>query len=199
MTPDLLNKISSIVNTSFVPKNLNEISQKSEEEEKIQVPKNNTIAFQRIVNSLKDKFRNAKVKMSTKPYKLYTGTDVEKMPKGSYMRVRGDKASFKSIGNTTVNTKVNDGDLVMKDHFDGQTRVVKKQVIDSGNEYTGSVGGPLTPKSGTVRKVARYTGPTVYYVSGQEEKELKQGDWIVQDGGNFLSISTKEFTKNFDI
>lgn len=176
MTPDLLNKISSIVNTSFIPKNLTEVEQpgpkaqaNKPEGSTQKDPRTNTMKFNNIVRTLN--FKKHKVR-ETRPYTFSVEPDYTKMKKQTYMMIKGNKSQLEKLNSQSVNIKANNGDFLFKDS-DGQTRIVQKATLSK--DYSGNVGGPLKLKKDTMREVARYTGPDVEFASGtQKERSAKE-------------------------
>jgi hypothetical protein len=200
MTPDLLSKISSIVNSSFVPKNLTEVEQpgpkaqaNKPEGSTQEDPKTNTTRFNNICKNLS--FKKFKVR-ETKPYTFSVEPNFSKMKTQSYMMIKGDKSQLEKLNSQSVNIKAKNGDFLFKDS-DGQTRVVQKAALNK--EYSGNVGGPLKHKKDTMREVARYTGPDVEFASGTQKRTLRKGEYLVRDGGHYVNISAKVFGQTFEI
>ena len=200
MTPDLLNKISSIVNTSFIPKNLTEVEQpgpkaqaNKPEGSTQKDPRTNTMKFNNIVRTLN--FKKHKVR-ETRPYTFSVEPDYTKMKKQTYMMIKGNKSQLEKLNSQSVNIKANNGDFLFKDS-DGQTRIVQKATLSK--DYSGNVGGPLKLKKDTMREVARYTGPDVEFASGTQKRTLRKGEYLVKDGGHYVNISAKVFGQTFEI
>jgi len=192
MTPDLLNKISSIVNKEFVPQNLNEVE---EEQKKSETQKNPTASadFKSALNKLN--WKNASMK-STIRFRYTNPKDIKDMEPMSYMKCSQNDNSMEKINNQNIRKNVKAGDFLFKDS-NGSTRIVRKNAIE--RDYEGTVGSTLLHRRGKPTKVALYRGADVEFSSGSEKKTLKSGQYLVKDGDGFTNLSISDFNKNFEL
>ena len=191
MTPDLLNKISSIVNKELVPQNLNEV----EEQEKSETQKNPTASadFKSALNKLD--WKEAMMKSTTR-YRYINPKPTADMPPMSYMKVSQNDNSLEKINNQNIRRNIKAGDFVFKDS-NGSTRIVRKEALD--RDYEGTVGSTLQHRKGRSAKVALYRGADVEFSAGSEKKILKSGEYLIKDGDGFTNLSISDFNKNFEL
>ena len=189
MTPDLLSKISSIVNKEFVPQNLNEV-----EERESETQKNPTASadFKSALNKLD--WKDAVMKSSTK-YRYTNPKPLEDMQPMSYMKCSQNDNSIEKINNQNIRKNVKAGDFIFKD-TNGSTRIVRKEAIE--RDYEGTVGSTLMHRQKPT-KVALYRGADVEFSAGSEKKTLRSGQYLVKDGDGYTNLSISDFNKNFDL
>ena len=161
MTPDLLNKISSIVNKEFVPQNLNEVEDRESETQK------NPTASADFKSALsKLDWKDAIMKSSTR-YRYTNPKPIKEMEPMSYMKCIQNDNSMEKVNNQTVRKDVKAGDFIFKDS-NGSTRIVRKNAIDK--DYEGTVGSTLLHRQGKPTKVALYRGADVEFSSVLRKK-----------------------------
>lgn len=189
MTPDLLNKISSIVNKEFVPQNLNEV-----EERESETQKNPTASadFKSALNKLD--WKDAVMKSNTK-YRYTNPKPLKDMEPMSYMKCSQNDNSIEKINNQNIRKNVKAGDFIFKDS-NGSTRIVRKEAIE--RDYEGTVGSTLRHRQKPTQ-VALYRGADVEFSAGSEKKTLRSGQYLVKDGDGYTNLSISDFNKNFDL
>ena len=211
MTPDLLNKISSIVNKELIPQSLSEVddsykskpaitSTEKEEEQSKQTPAQRQVQnqvdndFKTFINN-DENWNDAKVK-SKGQYKFVQGKSMQEMPINSYMRVDKNENIPVKLNNKRTVIPIRAGNYIFKDS-DGQTRCVTKNTIDQ--HYAGTVSQNLSHSPGT-RKVAFYQGAKdLQFSSGTQTRILRKNEYLIKDGGNLLNLNISQFNKHFEL
>lgn len=214
MTPDLLNKISSIVNKELVPQPLSELSdpegkfqtvsttsrkeqENSREDEQTpgqkQVQNQVDRDFKTFVNN-DENWKEVKIRSNAR-YKFVENKSIAEMPANSYMRVKKNENIPVKLNNKRTVIPIRAGNYIFKDS-DGQTRCVTKNTIDQ--HYAGTISQNLSHSPGT-RQVALYKGAKdLQFSSGSQTRTLRKNEYLIKDGGNFTNMNILQFEKHFE-
>jgi hypothetical protein len=214
MTPDLLNKISSIVNKELIPQSLSElsdpegkyqsVSNTARKEQENKKEDERTPGQRQVQNQVDNDFKtfikndenwkDVKVKSNSK-YKYVENKSITEMPENSYMRIDKNENIPVKLNNKRTVIPVRAGNYIFKDS-DGQTRCVTKNTIDQ--HYAGTISQILTHSPGT-RQVALYQGAKdLQFSSGSQTRTLRKNQYLVKDGGNLVNMNVLQFKKHFE-
>ena len=193
MTPDLLNKISSIVNKELIPQSLSEINEPENKQASAGATQSQSNQnFDAVANKLR--WRSGAMKQSNSKYKAVSPTsDLDKMNNLSFFRCSAKRVVQRKVNNENKPISLNGSDYVFKDEK-GNIKIVRGEESFK-KEFEGTT-TEVTPRRGYKIQYAVHTGSDISLPTGSEK--LKSGQYLIKDGENFAVLTKEQFFNQID-